>query len=110
MRENGARGLAGDHRTYDIANGDSFRAFLLGLALSRERVRGLARLADTNYQSAIIDNRVAVPKLAAVIHLDGNPGYAFDHEFAGKAGVPARAACDDFDVAEILKFLFTDVH
>ena len=52
---------------------------------------------------------IAVAEFAAVVDFDGNARQSLDHEFAGKSGVPACAAGDDLDVAEIAEFLFADV-
>ncbi len=84
--------------------------FLLGFALRGQRVRGFAGLADANRQLFLIDDRIAIAELAAVIHFHGNFREPLDHEFAGQPGVPARAAGHDLDVAELAEFLLGDVH
>ena len=110
MRQNRSRRFARDHGAEDVADGQRFRALLLGLALRGQSVRGFAGLADANRQRFGIDDRVAIAEFAAVIHFDGNFREPLDHELAGLPGVPAGAAGDDLDVGESPEFLLGDVH
>ncbi len=79
-------------------------------ALGGERVGRLAGLADRDDQAVLVDDRIAIAELAAVVHLDRNLRQPLDHEFPGERRVPARAAGDDLHVAEIAEFLLGDVH
>src|SRR4029077_1711483 len=85
-------------------------SFLLGFALSGERIRSFARLADADDQRVIVQDGIAVAEFAAVIHLDGNSSQAFDHELTGQAGMPTGAAGDDFDVAKNAEVGLADLH
>ena len=53
---------------------------------------------------------IAITEFAAVIHFDRDARQLFDHEFARQRRVPARAAGDDFDLAERLELHGRDVH
>ena len=55
---------------------------------------------------SVVDDRIAIAELAAVIHFDRNARQLLDHELAGQAGVPAGAAGDDLDVAAMPGSLF----
>ena len=108
--QNRSRRLARDHRTVHIANGQRLGALLLGFPLRGQSVRGFAGLADANREGLGIDDRIAIPELAAVVHFDGNFRELLDHEFAGLPGVPARAAGHDLDLRELAELLLGNVH
>ena len=110
MGQDRTRGLAGDHRADHVADGQGFGALLFGLALRRERIGGLPRLADQDGQRIRVHDRVAVAELASVIHLDGNLRQPLEQELAGQRGVPTGATGHDLYGAEVLKLLFGDVH
>ena len=61
-----ARGHAADH----VADREAARALALGLAQRRQRVGGLARLRDRDGQRLVVDDRIAIAVLGAVVHLD----------------------------------------
>ncbi len=65
-------GLAGDRRADDVDDAQRERAALLGLLQRRERVGGLAGLADRDDDRAVLDDRVAVAELAGVLDLGGD--------------------------------------
>ncbi len=101
--EDGAVGFAREHRAHHVADGENFGAFLAGFAFGGERVGGFAGLADGDREAVLVDDGIAIAEFAAVIDFDGKMRQPLDHEFAGKPGVPAGAAGDDFDFAEILE-------
>src|SRR5207237_6466927 len=53
---------------------------------------------------------IALPPLACVIHFDGNPRQALNHELASLGGMPTGAARRDIDFFCGLEFAFRDFH
>src|SRR5579883_2269134 len=110
MGVDGALGLARDHGSDDVADGEGLAALAFGFALGGDGVGGLARLRDEQGDGIGGNDGVAIAPLAGVIDLDGNLGQTFDHELAGLAGVPAGAAGGDVDFACGAELVFGDFH
>ena len=70
----------------------------LGLLDRRQRVGGLAGLADGDHDRAVVDDRIAVAELAGVLRLGRDAGQVFEEELADQAGVERRAAGREDDV------------
>ena len=103
-----AVGFAGNGRIDDVRDGDGARAFGLGLALGGGGVGGFTGLRDHDGQFARADQRIAIFKLAGVIHIHGNVDQVLDHVLTGHAGVPAGARGHDVDPAQGAKFIGAD--
>jgi hypothetical protein len=110
VRQDGSRRLARDHGADHVADGQRLRSLLLGFALRRQRVGGLAGLRDHHGERARIHQRIAIAELAAVIHFHRHARQLLDHEFAAQRGVPARAASDDLHLPESAELRGRDVH
>src|SRR5215471_2044337 len=78
---------------------------MLCFALCGDGIRRFARLADADSERFRIKDRIAITKFATVVHFYWHTGEPFDHEFPGKAGVPACAAGDDTNFFEGAKLL-----
>ncbi len=102
--------LAGHHGTEHVADGERFRAFLLGLALRGQGIGGLAGLGDEHGQHVGGQHRVAIAELAAVIDFNGQARQFLDHELAGQGGVPACPAGHDLDLPKLAELPGGDVH
>ena len=59
-------GLAGDRGADDVDHAQRQRALLLRLAQRRQRVGGLAGLADRDDDRVLFDDRIAIAELAGV--------------------------------------------
>ena len=77
--------------------GDAAGPLAPGLAQRRQRVGRLARLRDDDRQRAVVDDRVAIAVLRAVVHLHRHAGQLLDQVLADEAGMPAMVphASDD---------------
>ena len=75
-----------------------------------ERVGGLAGLRDGDGQRAVVDDRLAVPELGAVVHLDRHPRQFLDQELPHQPGVPRRAAREDDDALDRRERRGVDLH
>src|SRR6185369_12771659 len=76
----------------DAKNGRPFR---LHLANGRKRVGRFTRLADGDCERSLFDDRVAIPQLAGVVDVGGNPGKLFKQIFADEGRMPGRAAAEE---------------
>ena len=74
-----------------------------GVAQRRERVGGLARLADEQRQPARLEHRLAVAELARDIDVDRHARELLDPIFGDQAGIIARAAGDDRQPVDALE-------
>ena len=70
VRVDGAFGLTCGHAADDVADGEAAGAFALGFAQRRQRVGGLARLSNRDRQRLVVDDRIAIPILGAIVHFD----------------------------------------
>jgi hypothetical protein len=107
---NGARRFPRDHGADHVADGQRLRAPMLGLALCRQRIRGLAGLRDHHRERIFQNDRVAIAELAAVIHLNRNARQFLDEELARQRRVPTGAAGNDAHRPETREFGRRDIH
>ena len=56
------------------------------------------------------DQRIAIAKLAGVIHFHRKLGQSLDHELARQPGVPTGAAGRDIDLLQLAEIVVGDVH
>src|SRR5580704_13235028 len=99
-----------EHGADDVTNGENFRALLPGFAFSGESVRRLAGLADGDDEGVLVQNRVAIAELAAVVHFHGDVREALNHELARQGCMPTGAAGHNFHVAKIPELILGDIH
>jgi hypothetical protein len=105
----GAGGVAGDHGSDDVADGDGFGAEGDHFALGGEGVGGFAGLGDEQAEGVGVGDGRAVAVFAGVVDFDGDAGEALDHVFAGEAAcqlVPQAAMlmlviCGEFSSGSI---------
>ena len=79
----------------------SFAPLLLRLLHAGDRVGGLARLRDADDERALVDDRIAVAVLGAVVDFDRNARGILEQELADQSRVPRRAAGDDVDLLDL---------
>ena len=103
-----AVGFACDGGIDDVRNGNGARAFGLGFALCRRGVGGLAGLRDDDGEFARADQRIAIFKLAGVVHIHRNVDQVLNHVLPGHARVTAGARGHDVDAAQRAKFVRAD--
>ena len=90
-----ARNAGADH----VDNAHRAHAALLAKAQGCQRVGGFAALADDQGKGVWLQHRVAVAEFAGDIHLDRNPGKAFQHIARCHTHMVGGAAADDIDAA-----------
>ncbi len=88
----GSSGLARDHGADYVADGERVGAFGFGFALGGDGVGGFSGLR--NYHHDRSDGGVGgtIAIFAGVLHVDGDAGKVFDHDFASQAGMATRSA------------------
>src|SRR3989442_8774949 len=74
MGVDGAGGLASDHRSHYVANRDSLGAFLLSLALRRQRIGGFTRRREHHPQGVPPPETNTISEFTAVNHLQRKGG------------------------------------
>ena len=100
-REQHAVGVARGLRAHHVRDRQHPRAALARHPHRRERVGGLARLADPDHEIARAEHRVAVAVLRGDVHLDRQPRPLLDRVAPDQAGVVGGAAGDDHDPAHV---------
>src|SRR3954451_3958022 len=78
-----------------IADREQLPAMRLRFLHAGDRVGRLAGLRHADDQRAVVDDRIAVAVLRAVIDIDRNARRVFEQELADQSRVPRRAARDD---------------
>ena len=81
-------GIAGDATTYRIHHTEDQSALRTGQLDGRQRVRRLTTLADGQDYVVMLDDRLAVPELAGVGHLDRDTAEMLDQLLADQARMP----------------------
>jgi hypothetical protein len=74
--------------------------------LSRDGICGFAGLGNKDEERVREDHRMPISILACVIHLNRQPSKPFDHVFARKGSVPARAAGENTNMLETFPLSF----
>ena len=97
--------FAGDGGADDVADGGDGGAFVQRLPDGRQRVGGLAGLADGNHERAGIDDGIPVAELRRLLDFGGNAGDVLEIVFANHAGVHAGAAGGDDDARNLRHFV-----
>ena len=110
MRVDGSSGLARDHGSHHVADGQRLRALGFGFTLGGDGVGGFAGLRNQQRQLIRTQDWIAVAPFAGVIDFDRNAGQVLDHELAGQSGVPTGAAGGDIDLLQSFELGFTDLH
>ncbi len=103
-------GEAGDGGADDVADGEGFGAVFDEFLLGGDGVGGFAGLGDDEAEVAGVGDGVAVTVLGGVVDVDGDAGEALDHELAGEARVPGRAAGGDGDAGGVAEVGLGDGH
>jgi len=96
--------FAGDGGSDDIGDTQHTVALALCFPLRLQRVDGLTALADRKDKGVLVERSVAVPELAGVFNLDGDPGVLFNQVFGNQAGMPGSTAAykeDPVDLAQL---------
>ena len=101
MHVNPAVALARNRARDVVANSQGAKTFAPAFAQCTERVRGLAALADGEYQRLGSHRRVAMAKLAGVIDFCRDIRQPLDQIFADSAGMQRRAATGENDASYI---------
>ena len=86
-----AVGLAGDRAADDVDDAQRQRALFLGFAQGRQRVGGLAGLADRDHHRVLFDDRIAIAELAGVGAFGDHLGQIFHQVIADQPRVPRGA-------------------
>ena len=97
--------FAGDGARHVVADTERPVALAHALAHRRQRVDGLATLADGKDERVLVHRHVAVPKLTGEIHFARQVRERLDHVFADQSGVVGRAAGRDDDAVHVAQFL-----
>ena len=106
----GAVGVAGDHSSDDVADGNRFGAEGDHFALRGQGVGGFAGLGDEQAEGVGVGDGAAVTVFAGVVDFYGNSCQALDHVLACGGGVPAGAAGGDIDARDLGEFFRADAH
>ena len=83
-----------------VDDGGRERATVARLFQRRQRVHRFAALRDRQHQVRGFHDRVAIAKLAGIVHLDGQPRQALDVALAHQPRIVARAAGHDRDFGQ----------
>ncbi len=89
----------------DVDDRDDARTFLLRLSRSSQRIGRLTGLRNRNEQVVLPDQRIAIPKLAADIHLNRSTNHLFEQILSDLTRMPGRAAGHDPDALNRCEFL-----
>ena len=101
MDVDAAVALARDRAADDVDDAEHAAALALHLVHRRQRVGGLARLADGDVERVRLDDRIAVAELGRRLGVGRHARQRLDQVRAGDAGVVRRAAAEDLDAADV---------
>ncbi len=100
-----AVGQAGGLAAHHVDDGPQQGAFGLRLLHGRQRVHRLAALGDGQHRGPLINERIAVAELGAIVHLHRDTGQGLDEELAHQPGIGRGAAGHDDDLFDLLRLL-----
>ena len=89
----------------NVHDGEHTTARTLRFAQRRQRIGGLAGLADDDHERVFVEDRVAVTELRCNIHFDRDAQQFFKRVLCHDAHVVRRATCHDVDFCEAAQLL-----
>ena len=110
VREDGAGGFARDHGAHHVADGQRWGAFGLASRCAAKSVGRLAGLADADGERVLVEDRVAISKLAAVVHFDRKAARRSIMNFPASAECQLVPQATMWTSSEVPEFVLGDVH